>query len=159
MVARKCAQSLVMVAVVALAACSSASSSPTPVHESPVAAAPGVVPASIALPAPTPTQVPTPVIPTATPSPSLDICASPCSVALLERAYQPSIVTVKVGSEVIWTNRSCPGCTVTFTALGVNSGPTAIGDTFKHTFSVAGEYIFHCLLDPQEMTGMIEVTK
>ena len=77
---------------------------------------------------------------------------------MVEQAYLNNLPTVKVGSEVVWTNRSCPGCTVTFTGLGVNSGPTAVGDTFKHTFSVPGQYIFHCQLDP-EMTGLLDVTE
>ena len=83
----------------------------------------------------------------------------PCSVVLVERAYLNNLPTVTVGSEVIWTNRSCPRCTVTFTGLGVDSGPMAIGATFKHTFSVAGRYIFHCELDPEEMVGIVEVTE
>jgi plastocyanin len=74
-----------------------------------------------------------------------------------DRAYSPSVLHVKAGGTVIWTNHSCPGCTVTFTSLGVDSGATAVGDTFKQTFTKPGEYIFHCELDPEEMIGIVDV--
>jgi plastocyanin len=153
-------QSLVPVLVVFLAACSSASSSPTPGQGSPVAAAPSVVPASIVpatlLPTPAPTSVPVTPAP-ATPVPK--ICASSCSVMMLERAYLPRTLNIKVGTEVIWSNTACQGgCTVTFPGISLDSGPVAIGGTFKHTFSDAGLFAFHCLLDPNEMSGTIIVT-
>jgi plastocyanin len=166
MVARQSAQGFVLVAIVALAACSSASLSPTPVQEPPLATVPSVAPASIPLATRTPTPAPTPVSATpvpATATPSLApipaICADPCSVALIERAYSPRLLLVKVGTEVIWTNRSCDGCTVTFTGYGVDSGSMAIGATFKHTFGAAGSYEFHCKLDPGYMVGTITVIK
>ena len=166
MFARQSVQALFFVAVVVLAACSSVSSSPTPVQEPPVAAGSSVVPASIALATPAPTPAPTavsasvvPATAAPTPVPTPAICADPCSVALIERAYSPRLLNVKVGTDVIWTNKSCAGCTVTFTGDGVDSGPMAIGATFKHTFSAAGLYEFHCQLDPAYMTGTITVTK
>ena len=155
MVAVLRALGLGLVMVGALAACSSASSSPTRVQESPLPAAPSVAPASVALPAPTPA----PATPAPTPAPTAATCASPCSVLLWERAYSPSVLTVKAGSEVRWTNHSCPGCTVTFTSLGVDSGATAVGDTFTHTFNKPGQYVFHCELDPEEMVGIVTVIK
>ena len=160
--ARLSAQGLVLVAVVALAACSSAGVGPTPVHESLVTAVPSVASASIALATRAPTPAPTaaPATATPTPAPTPAICANPCLVVLLERAYLPSILNVKVGTEVVWTNTSCLyGCTVTFTGYRVDSGPMAVGATFKHTFGAAGFYVFHCKLDPAVMKGTITVTK
>ena len=167
MFARLSAQGLVLVAVVALAACSSASVGPTPVHDPLVTAVPSVAPASVAptsfalaTRAPTPAPTPVPATATPTPAPTPVICANPCSVVLVERAYLPSILNVKVGTEVVWTNASCLyGCTVTFTGYRVDSGPMALGATFKHTFGAAGFYVFHCKLDPAVMKGTITVTK
>jgi plastocyanin len=78
---------------------------------------------------------------------------------MLERAYLPRTLNIKVGTEVIWSNTACMGgCTVTFPGLSLDSGPMAIGATFKHTFSEAGSFAFHCRLDPDEMKGTIIVT-
>jgi plastocyanin len=151
---------LVLVLVVSLAACSSASSGPTPGHGSPVAAAPSVVAASIlpATVAPTPTPTPVPVTPAPT-TRAPTICASSCVVKMLEQAYVPVTLNIKVGTEVIWSNTGCHGgCTVTFPGTPVDSGPMAIGATFKHTFGAAGVFAFHCQLDPDEMKGTIVVT-
>jgi plastocyanin len=77
---------------------------------------------------------------------------------MLERAYQPSTLNIKVGTEVTWSNTTCKGgCTVTFPAISLDSGPVAIGGTFKHTFSDVGSFVFHCRLDPYEMSGTIIV--
>jgi plastocyanin len=77
---------------------------------------------------------------------------------MVERAYLPRSLNIKVGTEVIWSNTSCAGCTVTFPGISVDSGPMAIGTTFKHTFSEAGSFAFHCQLDPDVMKGTIIVT-
>lgn len=134
-------QGLVMVLVVFLAACSGASSGPTSSEGSPATVAPSAVRASI---------VP------ATPMPT--ICASSCSVEMVDGAYLPRTLTIKVGAEVIWSNTSCDGCTVTFTGISLDSGSMATGATFKHTFTEAGSFEFHCLLQPDRMRGTIIVT-
>jgi plastocyanin len=132
---------LVMALVVFLAACSGASSGPTSSQGSPVAVAPSVVPASIVPATPTPT-----------------ICASSCSVKMVDGAYLPRTLNIKIGAEVIWSNTSCDGCTVTFSGISLDSGSMAIGATFKHTFSEAGSFAFHCQLQPDRMRGTIIVT-
>ena len=119
----------------------------------PVAAAPSVAVASV-VPA-----MPGPVNPSPT-TRGPGICADPCSVAMLERSYLPSTLDIKVGTEVIWSNPACHGgCTVTFPGLSLDSGPVAIGGTFKYTFDHAGLFAFHCRLDPNEMTGTVIVTE
>jgi hypothetical protein len=147
-------QGLVLVLVVFLVACSSASSSPTSGEGSPVAVAPSVVPASIEPATLVPTPAPTPV--PATPVPT--ICAGSCSVLMVERAYEPQRLAIKVGADVIWSNKACPKCTVTFPDLSLDSGPMPVGGTFKHIFSEAGTFEFHCQLDPIVMWGTIIVT-
>jgi plastocyanin len=139
-------QGVVAVLVVLLAACSGASSSPAPSQASPLAVAPSVAQASVVPPS----------IVSATPTPT--ICASSCSMKLVEVAYIPRTLTIKVGTEVTWSNINCAGCTVTFPSLSLDSGPMATGTTFKHTFSEAGSFAFHCRLDPDVMQGTIIVT-
>lgn len=65
---------------------------------------------------------------------------------------------VKVGTEVIWTSQCFALCTVTFRSAAIDSGPMNTGDTFKHTFDVAGSYPYYCQYDPAEMVGTIIVT-
>jgi plastocyanin len=79
---------------------------------------------------------------------------------MVNRAYKPKRLSVKVGTEVIWTNVACDGgCTVTFAPeVGVDSGPMALGATFKHAFTTVGAFRFHCMLDPDVMVGYITVT-
>jgi plastocyanin len=159
MVARQRGLGLGLVMVVVIAACSGTSSGPTPLRPSPVVAASNAAPGSVAPPGATPALAPqgsaTPVAPPT--SAAVASCASPCSVLMWERAYSPSVVTVRAGSQVTWTNHACPGCTVTFASLGVDSGSTAVGDTFTQTFTKPGSYVFHCELDPQEMVGIVKV--
>jgi plastocyanin len=65
---------------------------------------------------------------------------------------------IKVGTEVIWTNKCYGLCTVTFKTAPIDSGPMTNGDTFKHTFDVAGSYPYYCQYDPVDMVGTIIVT-
>jgi len=153
-------QGLTLVLVVALAACSGASSGPASGQASHLAIAPSVVPASILpatlAPTPTPTQVPVSPAPgTAAPA----ICATPCQVMLVEKLFQPRTIDIKAGTEVVWSNTACTGgCTVTLDDDSVDSGPLAIGATFKHTFRVPGTFGYHCQLMPNLMWGTINVT-
>ena len=87
---------------------------------------------------------------------------------MVPNAYKPRTLNIKVGTEVTWSNAACKGgCTVTFYSAGISldSGPMAIGATFKHTFGDAGVFAFHCqpapnhrACDPGIMRGLITVT-
>lgn len=82
--------------------------------------------------------------------------------------FDPDSLTIKVGDSVTWDNES----TITHTATcdpskaadashvklpdGAepwDSGDVAAGETFSHTFDVAGEYDYICI--PHEMAGML----
>jgi plastocyanin len=76
---------------------------------------------------------------------------------LVAPAYRPSTIKITVGTEVIWTNANCPGCTVTFPGLGLDSGHMVNRATFKHTFTSVGTFMYHCLKNP-EMVGTVNVT-
>jgi plastocyanin len=164
MVAHPRTLGVVIVMIVAVASCSSAGPPPTPFEATPAGAAPSVAPASSAPPVATPSSRPaagtsTPASsPVAAASATSAGCAGPCTVQLWERSYSPSVIHVKAGGAVTWINHSCPGCTITFTSLGVDSGATAVGDTFTQTFNTPGQYVFHCELDPEEMVGIVAVT-
>jgi plastocyanin len=77
--------------------------------------------------------------------------------------YNPSPLTVSVGSTVIWTNNDNTGHTVTegnpsgtTPTNGFDSGILAPGKTFSHNFDTTGIIQYYCTLHPT-MLGKIIV--
>lgn len=134
--------SLMLAATVFLAACGGSTST-------------GSTAAPTATTPPTPTPSPTPS-PTATPQPVV------MKVSIVEKSekysFQPAMITVKVGTQVVWTNTSDAPHTVTsdngaFTASSIIQKQK----TFSMTFNTAGTYHYHCSVHPY-MTATIVVT-
>ncbi|HYY65575.1 MAG TPA: cupredoxin family copper-binding protein [Nitrososphaeraceae archaeon] len=79
-------------------------------------------------------------------------------------SYNPSPLTVKVGTTVVWTNNDSTLHTVT---SGLPSGGPvgklfdssylSPGKTFNYTFSTAGTFDYHCTLHPT-MVGKVIVS-
>ena len=79
-------------------------------------------------------------------------------------SYNPSPLTVKVGTTVVWTNNDSTLHTVT---SGLPSGGPvgklfdssylSPGKTFNYTFSKAGTFDYHCTLHPT-MVGKVIVS-
>lgn len=99
-------------------------------------------------------------------------------VGMTAVAFDPAEITVSVGDTVVWANTSSRGHTVTaydsgipddaqfFASGGYDSTQAArdafgselgglieSGDTWSHTFEVAGEYEYLCI--PHEASGMV----
>ncbi len=99
-------------------------------------------------------------------------------VGMTAVAFDPTEITVSVGDTVVWANTSSRGHTVTaydsgipddaafFASGGYESTAAArdafgselgglieSGDTWSHTFEVAGEYEYLCI--PHEASGMV----
>lgn len=82
------------------------------------------------------------------------------SVSIQGFAFKPADLTVKVGTEVTWTNNdpmahtatSLPGAPAAF-----DSGVVAPGGTFSFTFTVVGTYPYYCKIHPF-MLGNVTVT-
>jgi plastocyanin len=99
-------------------------------------------------------------------------------VGMTAVAFDPTEITVSVGDTVVWANTSSRGHTVTaydsgipedaafFASGGYDSTEAAreayqselgglieSGDTWSHTFEVAGEYEYLCI--PHEASGMV----
>lgn len=78
------------------------------------------------------------------------------SVAIQESDYAPSVVTIQVGTRVIWTNAGTSTHSVTSDSGGFDSGalappkPTMNGDLYQLTFTKQGSYTYHCIFH----TGM-----
>jgi plastocyanin len=77
--------------------------------------------------------------------------------------FDPSNVTIPVGSEVIWSNQDMLSHTVTSgnASIGAdgkfNSNVLRLQDSFSYTFSQAGRYSYYCIMHPW-MKGMVTVT-
>ena len=72
--------------------------------------------------------------------------------------FSPSIIQVKVGTTVTWTNADTDTHTVTFMPM-MSGGSNNVGNgaTFSQTFSSAGTYYYRCLYH-QSMIGEVIVT-
>lgn len=83
-------------------------------------------------------------------------------VTIAGSAFSPDVVTVKVGTTVIWTNMDSVGHTVTMgghDAMGGGMGSNMLGHmgTYRYTFMDPGTYEYHC--DPHpSMTGTVVVS-
>lgn len=71
-------------------------------------------------------------------------------------AFEPSTLTVKVGTKVTWANRDDEPHTVTATDKRFNSKTLDNGDQFSMEFKEPGTYKYYCALHPK-MTGQVIV--
>lgn len=102
---------------------------------------------------------------TATVQPSAARTQTPVAIAhvhIVEKngqfAFDPAKLTIKVGTQVIWTNTSDVPHTVTSDTLVFNT-PTPLNEhqTFAVLFSKPGTYPYYCNIHPY-MLGTITVT-
>jgi plastocyanin len=77
-------------------------------------------------------------------------------VSIIEFVFQPSSITVSVGTTVTWKNNGSVTHTVTSTSGLFNSGNISPGDNFQFTFENAGTYAYHCSIHTF-MTGTVVV--
>jgi plastocyanin len=78
------------------------------------------------------------------------------SVSIKNFAFNPTPLTIKVGTTVIWTNNDSAPHQIKSDVF--NSATLNNGQTFEFTFSVAGEYDYICSVHPS-MKGKIIVTQ
>jgi plastocyanin len=77
-------------------------------------------------------------------------------VSIVDFNFQPSSITVSVGTTVTWHNMGSVTHTVTSTSGLFNSGNISPGGTFPFTFENAGTYTYHCSIHTS-MTGTVIV--
>jgi plastocyanin len=93
----------------------------------------------------------------ASPSSSHGVAATP-AVTILNFAYHPKTVTVKVGGKVTWTNRDSTNHTVTADSGAFDLGNLNTGQSKSMTFTKPGTYKYHCNYHPF-MHGTVVVTR
>jgi plastocyanin len=96
---------------------------------------------------------PTPSSPSAESPPPA--APSTASVAILDRSFSPTSVTIAPGGTVTWTNQSDRDHTVTGT--GFDSGSVGGGGRFSHSFPSAGTFAYICDFH-SEMRASVTVT-
>ena|SRR5690348_11115020 len=106
-----------------------------------------------ATPAPTATAQPSPT-PTATPVTAM--------VKIVEKndkyMFDPATLTIKKGTQVVWTNMSDAPHTVTSDTGAFNTTSNLTqNQTFMFTFTTAGTFAYHCNVHPY-MKATITVT-
>jgi glucose/arabinose dehydrogenase/plastocyanin len=102
------------------------------------------------------------------------VSIEPDASDLADKAFNPSIVNIKVGNTVVWTNNdsvihtivegspSLPSAASTIrpeastTSMGFQSGFLSQGMTFKHTFDKPGTFNYYCSVHPT-MIGKVVV--
>jgi plastocyanin len=72
-------------------------------------------------------------------------------------AFSPSTLTVRAGTTVTVTNRDAVAHTFTSDTNGWDSGLIQPGHSYRHTFTQAGRYRYHCSVHPS-MAGTVIVT-
>lgn len=79
------------------------------------------------------------------------------TVTIIDFAFQPSTLTVPIGTTVTWTNDGTSAHTVTSDTNVFDSGQMQAGATFNYKFQVAGDWPYHCSNHPTQMLGTIRV--
>jgi plastocyanin len=82
---------------------------------------------------------------------------APVDIAVNENYFQPSQITVPVGTTIRWTNAGRHVHTVTSDSGGWDSVELAPGQSFGHSFTAPGVFAYHCDKHAKEMTAVVTV--
>ena len=83
--------------------------------------------------------------------------AGAVQVGIVNFKFTPDSLTIKVGTNVNWTNHDDIAHTVSFTGSGVHSDVLARNGSFSHVFTAPGTYAYICSIHPF-MHGTVIVT-
>ena len=97
--------------------------------------------------------------------------AMAASVGIVDNAFGPKVVTIKVGESVTWSSSGANPHTVTSDGGAFDSSPSCPttlssclhnGDSYSHTFSSIGTFPYHCKIHGAAggigMAGVVVVT-
>jgi LPXTG-motif cell wall-anchored protein len=97
--------------------------------------------------------------------------AMAASVGIVDNAFGPKVVTIKVGESVTWSSSGANPHTVTADGGAFDSSPSCPtpltaclhnGDSYTHTFSSIGTFPYHCKIHGASggigMAGVVVVT-
>jgi plastocyanin len=72
-------------------------------------------------------------------------------------AFNPSTISVTMGTTITWTNKDAVSHTVSSDNGSFDSGTLATNATFSYTFAATGTFAYHCMVHPA-MTGSVIVS-
>src|SRR6266849_4624748 len=105
-------------------------------------------------PTPTPTAVqPTPTPPAVQPRPTPARSSTQVVMIITNSdgsySFSPAMLTIKVGTTLIWKDVSSAPHTVTSDdGTTFDSGTVSVGSSFRFTFKTAGSFSYHCNIHP-----------
>ncbi len=82
---------------------------------------------------------------------------SQAKVTISNFTFDPTVVTIKAGQSVVWTNQNSVAHTVVADDNSWKSPNIAQGSTFSQTFTTAGTFAYHCSIHPN-MKATVVVT-
>lgn len=162
---------LIAMFIVAFGILLSACAAPPPVPSSATAvqrptAAPTSAPAAAPSIVPQATAAPTTRATAAAPASQMTPSGGASAVALMNIAYNPNSITVRVGTTVNWTNNETSAIQHTVTSGAPNSPSGAFdsgnlnpGQSFQFTFKTPGTFTYFCRVHGAAMTGTVVVTQ
>jgi plastocyanin len=78
-------------------------------------------------------------------------------IGIKDFAFIPSVIAVKTGTTVSWTNNDTAKHQIVITDLNFSGDALAKGDTSKETFNQSGTFAYFCGIH-NAMTGTIQVS-
>lgn len=107
---------------------------------------------------PVPTVVPETVAPSASATTSASSPSTAATVHIQNFSFNPSILAIKTGTIVTWTNDDSVPHTVTSDSGDVlNSQTLAPGQSFSHAFTASRTFPYHCAIHSM-MKGTVSVS-
>lgn len=134
---------------------------PAAVTATVVVTSPTAAPATATQPPASPTAASTtaakPAASAATAPPTAASTPGEVRVQMVGIAFQPAMLTVPVGTTIVWVNAEPVVHTIAHQDLTTFSSPVLNqGETFRYTFTRPGEYPYLCTIHP-DMVGSITV--
>jgi LysM repeat protein len=126
-----------------------------------------IIPGSISPRYPTPgmrQSYPTAPATTRTPAPATSVPGTTVNISMQNLAFQPSALTIHVGTMVVWKNNESNSVPHTVTSGTPNapsgmfdSGTLNPGQAFQFKFNTVGTFAYYCRIHGAMMTGTITV--
>lgn len=85
-----------------------------------------------------------------------NIVADENTVTIKDFGFSPATITIEKGMNVTWVNEDAAQHTVISDfGVEISSQQLSKGDSYLHTFAVAGEYSYHCSIHPSMKAKVI----
>jgi plastocyanin len=108
--------------------------------------------------APTPDMPVMPTVNNANPAmDSVNVSDNQLAIEIKGFAFTPQTATVKVGTQVTWTNKDSAPHTVTADDRSFDSGPLNQGESFTFQFPTGGTFAYTCTIHPSMQATIIVV--